>query len=77
METKQIYLPLDVGYILGLSGPSQGTTRTDYVADLTFKNQLCGAIAEATNISVTISELPNPGGTKYAVALKMDVRSLP
>ena len=64
MEKKQINLPLDVGYILGLSGPSQGTTRTDNVADVTLKNMLCGAIAEATNIRVTVTELPYPGGSK-------------
>jgi hypothetical protein len=76
MQTKEFYLPLDVGYILGLSGPSQGTSRTDNVADVTLKNMLCGAIAEATNIWVTITELNTPSGSKYGVALKMDVKSL-
>lgn len=76
MQTKEFYPPLDVGYILGLSGPPQGTSRTDNVADVMLKNMLCGAIAEATNIWLTITELNAPSGRKYGVALNMDVKSL-
>jgi hypothetical protein len=77
METRKLKPPFDIGYMLGLSGPSQGaTTRTDHVADVTLTDMSCGAIAEATNITVTITELTYAGGSKYAVTLEMDVKPL-
>ena len=77
MQTKEIYIPLDVAYILGLSGPTPipATARTDNVANVTLRNMLCGAIAEATNIHVTVTELNTANGIKYGVALDMLVKS--
>jgi len=66
----------DEGYILGVTGPSQGTSRTDNVADTILKNASCDAIAEATNIMITVTELSYPSGKIYLAAASMDVKPL-
>ncbi len=80
-ELKEAGIPigkkllLDVGYILGLQGPSQGTSRTDNIqGPITLHDYYGDGIAEATNITVTVSELTDVHGPYYLIAVNIDVK---
>ena len=77
IKDREAGLPLDVAYILGLSGPSQGTSRTDHPDNAIIKDTAGNSCAEFSNIIITVTELTDPRGTtNYYVAVEMDVKSL-
>ncbi len=78
IQTREVFVPLDVGYLLGLSGPSQGTSRTDHLGTFTVKDTAGVPVAKLEGISITVTELRDANNQpfQYHVVASMLVTAL-